>query len=399
MLTGLQIHMKKLLLNFVYYRPVGHAVEAPKYAKGYYEGSKGDIEIHLLLNADTPVELAEACPWITKTFAIDIREVMDKKEQAVSLKDIPREWDYVISDSRVTGFQKGWDEDDLMQAQAVLQKYFTAEKDQGYTVPFSPLNSADTSTQVLPYSLNSPIHLAIPTQAKDFAQRYSHNGPKIALMLGGSAGDKQSPSTEMWLKVCQALLESIPDLKLYFTGLTQALGNKTTTIDFTLDDVHALAAKLPNVEVVYNVGLWNQLALIESCDIFLSPHTGFAFLAPTVGTSWLALSNCRWQEYLFNNVPFYSVIPDCGSYPAQKETEIGCGKLLAEDKKALCMTDELLEKKIPEIVEGVKLLLNSNFTYDKAMELYLEKLQKLSTYAKFSFFDGAAENSNSHCIH
>jgi len=382
--------MKKLLLNFVYYRPVGHAVEALKYAKGYYEGSNGEIEIHLLLNSDNPIELADACPWITKTYAVNIQEVMDKKEEAESLKNIPREWEYVISDSRVTRFQKGWDEDDLIEAQAVLQKYFKGTVDQGYTIPVSPFSSADASAQVLPYSLNSPIRLTIPAQAKDFAQRYSHNGPKIVLMLGGSAGDKQSPSIEMWLKICQALQENIPDLKLYFTGITKASGNQTTTIDFTLDDVHSLAAKLPNSEVLYNVGLWNQLALIESCDIFLSPHTGFAFLAPAVGTPWLALSNCRWQEYLFNGVPFYSVIPDCGSYPAQEETKTGCGELLAEDKKALCMTDELLEKKIPEIVEGAKLLLDSNFTYDKSLERHMEKIKKLGTFEKFVFFDGAA---------
>lgn len=44
--------MKQILLNFVYYRPVGHAVEALKYAKGYFDASNGDVEIQLLFNAD-----------------------------------------------------------------------------------------------------------------------------------------------------------------------------------------------------------------------------------------------------------------------------------------------------------------------------------------------------------
>ena len=69
--------MKKLLLNFVYYRPVGHAVEALKYAKGYYDANKDDIEIHLLLNADTPVELVDACYWIKKTYSIE--KIVEKR--------------------------------------------------------------------------------------------------------------------------------------------------------------------------------------------------------------------------------------------------------------------------------------------------------------------------------
>ncbi len=385
--------MKKLLLNFVYYRPVGHAVEALKYAKGYYDANKDDIEIHLLLNADTPVELADACYWIKKTHPVDIKDVMDNKEEAESIKNIPREWDYVISDSRVQGFKAGWDEEDLIKSQEVLQKFFIAKIAQGYTVPVALFNSADTSSQILPYKLNTPIALSIPKDAKQFAEKYTHQGPKISIMLGGSAGANQSPSVKMWLKICQTLFDNIPNLKIYFTGITKSTGNRTVTEDFTLENIEYLVKNLPNTEAAYNIGLWNQLALVESCDIFLSPHTGFAFLAPTVGTPWLALSNCLWQEYLFNGVPFYSVIPDCGHYPAQEETSEGCGKLLAEDKKALCMADELLEKKIPDIIEGAKLLLDSGFTYDSALKLHLEKIKKLSTSGKFFFFDGAASKT------
>jgi hypothetical protein len=38
--------------------------------------------------------------------------------------------------------------------------------------------------------------------------------------------------------------------------------------------------------------MWNQLALIEQCDVFCSPHTGFAFLAQFVGTPWLTIAGC-----------------------------------------------------------------------------------------------------------
>ncbi len=50
---------KTLLVNWVYYRPVGHVVEALKLAKGYKLANR-DLEVHMMLNADAPVELAGA---------------------------------------------------------------------------------------------------------------------------------------------------------------------------------------------------------------------------------------------------------------------------------------------------------------------------------------------------
>ncbi len=56
--------------------------------------------------------------------------------------------------------------------------------------------------------------------------------------------------------------------------------------------------------------------MTETCDLFLSPHTGFGMAALAVGTPWLALSGGRWSEYFFNRVPFRSIIPDCERYPS-----------------------------------------------------------------------------------
>ncbi|MFA4907349.1 MAG: hypothetical protein WC602_03700, partial [archaeon] len=72
---------RKLLINFVYCRPVGHAVEALKCAKGYFEANK-NLEVSLLLNSKTPVELASACNWIRKAYSVDVREVSEKGKNA-----------------------------------------------------------------------------------------------------------------------------------------------------------------------------------------------------------------------------------------------------------------------------------------------------------------------------
>lgn len=126
----------------------------------------------------------------------------------------------------------------------------------------------------------------------------------------------------------------------------------------------------------YDIGLWNQLALIKKCDVFLSPHTGFAFLAPCVGTPWLAISGGDWSEYLFNRIPFYSILPDVKDYP-RHASKISL-KIKATDKLPE-MKPNKLDMRIPEIIKGIKLLLSSNFTYKKAIKLHVKNIKESRT--------------------
>lgn len=228
----------------------------------------------------------------------------------------------------------------------------------------------------------------MPTNAEKFAKQYNRQGPKVCVMLGGSAGFNQSPSSALWLKICQALKVAFPDLRIYFTGSLKSAKGRTITQDFTKQDIDYLVKNLSNAINCFDIGLWNQLALIKMCDVFISPHTGFALLAPCVGTPWLELANCPWNAYVFNKIKFHSVLPDCGYYPARNETKKGCGQRLAENRKSYCMMDKYLEKKIPEIVKGLELLLNKKFTYQKAVNSHLRRLKKLqgNVYPIDSFF-------------
>jgi hypothetical protein len=371
------VKKRKFLLNFVYYRPVGHVVEALKYARGFYVSNK-NTDISILLNKSSPYEIAESCTWIKKVYPVDLESIEREGDTSRSFLRVPKKWDYVVSDYRNKSVTAIKEKDTVARAQEFLYPRFTERIAKGHTHDKQP---------ILPYELNAHLDIQVPKQALLFAKKYHHNGPAICILPGGSAGAKQSPSLKLWLEICQALEKKIPNVKIYFTGITKEKNGRTATDDFTMKDINALAGKLSNAQNCFDIGLWNQLTLIQRCDIFLSPHTGFAFLAPCVGTPWLALSGCPWSEYIFNDLPFYSVLPDCGHYPSQLKTQKGCGRLLRRGKKALCMRDEALRKKVSEIVHGAELLLDSHFTYKKAVLLHLKNLKKKHIHNPY-FLDG-----------
>jgi hypothetical protein len=134
---------------------------------------------------------------------------------------------------------------------------------------------------------------------------------------------------------------------------------------------------LQRAELAYDIGLWNQLALIARCDLFLSPHTGFGFLPQLVGTPWLALSSCPWPEYVLNGVPFYSALPDCDSYPSETRVNGGCGERLRAGERPACVEDRSIEERLDDIRRGAALLADPSFDFPAARRLHARKLRAL----------------------
>jgi hypothetical protein len=91
--------------------------------------------------------------------------------------------------------------------------------------------------------------------------------------------------------------------------------DRHTSTSFSAAKHAALLAHLSRPLDCFDVDLGEQLAVVEACDVFLAPHTGFGPAALAVATPWLALSGGRWFEYFFNRVPFRSIIPDTDRYP------------------------------------------------------------------------------------
>jgi hypothetical protein len=196
-------------------------------------------------------------------------------------------------------------------------------------------------------------------------------------MLAGGAGALRSPSAESWLALCRGLRDAIPGARLFFTGVSRRSGGRSFTRDWPPAAAEPLCRALGSAELVYDVGLWNQLALIARCELFVSPHTGFGFLPQLVGTPWLALSSCPWPEYLLNGVPFYSALPDCDSYPSETRTATGCGRRLRDGLRPVCMEDRSIAARLDDVRRGATLLADPGFDFAAARSLHARKLRAL----------------------
>jgi len=360
--------MRRLLLNYVYYRPVGHAVEALKYAKGFKEANPG-MEVHVALNDESPVELTKACSWITKCYPIHLDDFLEKGSGGRSIKRIPREWDFIMTNNLIlldtAHIEKyGQHEEAMMNYLRMCEDYFHARKGEG-TV-FLKLRLP----QGLRYSFDPQVRLNLPRKAIKFAAHYWHRGVKICILLGGSGEYRSYPSTGSWEKIIRALYQAFPHLKMYITGVYASSKGMTDTSAYSKSMVKRVLKSFPHAVNCYDIGLWNQLALIKQSNILISPHTGFGFLASCVGTPWLTLSGGNWPEYFFNHTSFYSVLPDDPDFPYQCKIPV-----YERMRRIPSMLPEKLEKKIPEIILAVELLLDKRFTYEKALVRHRQNIR------------------------
>ena len=388
---------KRLLINWAYYDPAGHVVEALQHAHGYH-GANPEVEISLLLNAASAVDITRGCPWLATVYPVSLAEVVAQGAAARSLRAVPQVWDYVVHDPRVLpgAMVPGWDEEELMAAQPVIQDYLRATTWSGASPGFAARGTLHwdstgllASDTPLPFAANAHLRLVLPEEARALAERYRHDGPTICILPVSSAGLAQSPSPRAWERVCATLAGAFPGARLYITGITSVNDvGRRVGFGFGPEEARAIGERVPGVVECFDIGMWNQLALMERCDLFCSPHTGFAFLAQFVGTPWLTISGCPWPEYLFNGVPFYSALPDCPHYPAAAHRDSECMRRWNDGVQPDCMSDRAIEARIPDILAGARLLLGWELSFEEACQLHIEKLRAAGRNPKhFPYFN------------
>jgi hypothetical protein len=377
--------MKKLLLNYLVGAFVGHLVEVMRHARGLAEANP-DVEIHVALSAGGRPEALAEIPWIAGVYTIDLGDLDGPQAGPWALDNLPKEWDYIIDrlDWDLNYGDRAPDRLDF-EARALRQYYrhssevLTARYGRGQLDPDMRLPDG------LSYKPGIHVTLPVPADARAFAQRYEHTGPKICVLAAGSSFPAWYPEVSSWIKILNAVQEAVPAARFYLTGIRRSEHGSSRTRSYNDHDIQTLLTCGPDMVDSYDIGFWNQVALLESCDMLISPRTGFAALSVCVGTPWLTIAGGDWAEYVFNGVPFYIVLPDDAQYPYHAGVYPQ-----RTDTKIPHMRPEKLDLKIPEIVEGARLLLDPEFTYDAAVNRYRENIDKANVRREGIYLPGDA---------
>jgi hypothetical protein len=367
----------RILLNYVYYSPVGHAVEALRYASGLHAANPG-YEIHVALSGRSAWELCDGCPWITRAYPIPLGGSVPGGTAVAGLP-MPAEWDYIVDNNlmyleayspgqldRPDGYVPpplGEEEQAILAYYARTEAELVARRGRGVLCPRISLPDG------LAYRPGMHVSLEIPAHSRVFAERYAHAGPRICVLPAGSGAPRMYPDADTWIAILQAVRKRFPAARIYLTGSRASARGETTTAAYTPEEVARIAGSDDEITDCYDIGLWNQVALMRQCDLLLSPHTGFAFLALCVGTPWLALSGGNWPEYFFNDVPFYSLLPDNPDYPY-----VGAIDGTQDGPRIRCMRPQSLLPRIPEILSAAEFLLDPRCTDAEAQRRRRENI-------------------------
>jgi hypothetical protein len=351
-----------LLVNHVYWQNVGHAVEALRYTLGYHLANP-EWRISLALNRHTPLELARLCPWISNVYPLDVQDA-DGQMSLRPRQQIPPAWDYVVSDQRGTALETS--SEALFGYYEAMKRYLRVRCASGYC-----------GDDAVPYRRHQQLTLKLPHDAVSWASgRVRNTSVKIAVLFAGHKKRKYFPTSRSWRTVLDALYDEYGgDVSTYFIGKLKRDDLRTASA-VERRDVDELLARYPRSVDCFDAGILRQLAVVQACDLFVSPHTGFGFAVLAVGTPWLTLSGGPFPEYFYNGVPFFSVLPDREWYPAYGDS--GCEATVPEDDQEVIvsMSRRRITEDLPTIVEAAKLLVAKRWSYEMCMAHHFAKLER-----------------------
>ena len=361
---------ERLLVNFFYAHPVGHAIEALHYCLGHHLADP-TREVSVALNAATAVELARFCPFVAHAYAVEHPLMEPCLDSAARQAGIPRRWAWVL--------------DDFRREQDVQLAMFPGLRDY-YVTSDQLLSTTHTrgyvGSRAAGYVPHQQLRLELPEStraaaARRFAERAERTersgGGRIALMPAGSGERSLYPSVGSWLVILDALAGAFPGVEIALIG-KQRRDTRTTT-SLAPGDLAGLLTHPPRPLDCFDIGLPEQLAVVEACDLFLAPHTGFGMAALAVGTPWLALSGGRWFEYFFNRVPFRSIIPDPERYAGF--TQFAPAAVVNDDgdgPRTPSMTAARVHDDLDRIVAAAQELLDGSLTYEQSLRDYFATL-------------------------
>lgn len=354
----------RLLINFVFAPPVGHAIEALHYAFGYHRADP-DLQIDLACHADTPYELAELCPYIQNVYPIAVDLLDPQYDAAEALAQLPREFDWVVDDNRghVDGLRQFFP--GLANYYDACAEHFRVKDSFGFAGAAPPAYSGGTG-----------FRLDLPEPNRRRARDLLGTGtPRIAVLPGGSAPRAYYPSVRSWSTILQALQGRYPDATFCFVGKLAADGRTSTSFGRAeFDEVRAGVKR--SVEAV-DIPLIDQLSTVAECDLLISPHSGFGMAALAVGAPWLTLSGNKWAEFYFPGTPFYSVLPDLERFPCYTGIEPEPPMVPDDGPRSPSMSRERIEADLEEIVAAAAQLIEGEWDLPAALRDHTDRLVRM----------------------
>jgi len=365
---GWDYGMSSLLVNFVYASPVGHLIEALHACNGYHQADPG-LRIGLAVNSDTPVELARLCPFIDAVYPVDVDLLDTDLDPAPALAAIPPDWDWVATDPRAEQPAQRTYFPGLARYYDAAARRFAGARGIGPAGAEPPA-----------YRAGAHFRLPIPIAQRRVADRMlGPTRPRIAVLPGGGSGQRALyPSVRSWELVLGALLERFPTATICLTGKLGADGRTRTA--FGRAEFDRLAGMQPGIVQAVDLPIVEQLAVVAECDVLISPHSGFGMATLAVGTPWLSIAGNKWQEFYFNGVPFYSVIPDGTRFPCYNGMDADPPMVEDDGPRSPSMSYARISDDLAEIVAAAARLVERRWDYETAMADHARRL--------LAFYDG-----------
>lgn len=342
---------ERLLVDWCTFPPVGHAVEGLRMA-GSFKAANPQLDVSLVLNARTALDLATCCPWLTSLHPVDL-DLSAERLPDDAFADVPRDWDWVhLGAYRGPGFFAAFPQIERVTAAA--------------TAHYRPAHDGTP-----PRLRGWPLRLELPATARRRAEQIIGAGgrPILAVLPSGGGDRSLYPSLGSWTLLLAELRRGFPDATIVLLGKSTGyrpsglVGDERLKLLETTDGIDG-----------YDLPLLVQLAIVERSGLLFSPHSGFGFTASAVGTPWLTLSGGPYPEYFLNGTPFHSLLPDTTRFPALD----GQGHPTIDDDgtgpREASMVRARIVDTLPELVPAAKNLLAGTSSYDECLARYFPAL-------------------------
>ena len=379
----------RLLINWVYHVPVGHAIEGFRVVKAF-RNCNPDLEIGILLNAKSAWKLAECVDEVDEVYPVCIEGFEFEPWSEDLLTGIPREWDYVYTDPRHF--------DPVHLKWPALAGYERAIHSYLRTGSKNDRKHPDGKGAEFPSKRFSRLHLRLPQSARQFADHFLTPGKpvRISLLFGAGTEPGRTPPMSFWRGLIQRLIQEHPDIEFVCIGMLDK--EKYHTKGVSEADVEGIVQEFPQILNAYDKGLVNQLAIAERCHLHISPHSGMSFAVQCLGVPWLVLSGTEYVEEELNGVPFICIYPTCKRYPCGPfnapnfPLKPECLERRQRGAAYPCLDREELFLRMTEILAAARQLLRGEISFHDCVQThYAEITSRLQISSSEPYLTGWPE--------